>query len=96
MPYGVVNDFTQDTTPGAGDLLAPPAGFSGNEDEYFAVMRERFFGNPGTRTRLLDVAKAYARPTHRSPQIKIDGPYREAAEETLRRLVVWSSDSGRM
>lgn len=40
--YGIYNSALVDTTPGAACAFAPMPGFSGNDNQYRALMRDRY------------------------------------------------------
>lgn len=88
VPYGIVNDAEQDTTPGRSSLFAAPEGFAGDAEAYVAVMRQRF-QNPGARLRMTMVAKQFVSPRDWEAKVTIAGPYTEAAITVMRRIVDW-------
>ncbi|HQU15491.1 MAG: hypothetical protein B7Z66_12255 [Chromatiales bacterium 21-64-14] len=73
-----------ETTPGAGaeHPFAPPAGWTGDESEYLALMRARFL-DMNYRPVLLAWARAYARD---QDSVEFTGPMVNPAKRVLESL----------
>ena len=79
-PSGVVNVAHQDTTPGAGTVFAPPAGFAG---DYKALMRERWRSMEWRQ--LMQATASLARPSRLGDTFT--GPYAKEARQICSALV---------
>ncbi|WP_018949085.1 hypothetical protein [Thioalkalivibrio sp. ALMg11] len=94
LTYGIIDDTVQDTTPGSGCLLAPPADFAGSDEDYREAMREQF-QHPAGRQRM---ALLVYKPSHRmqKPEIVLSGPYEHSARQILSSIRSWlaGSDEG--
>jgi len=85
--YGVIDLSRGDTTPGAGGVLAPPHGWTGEAAAYRAWLRERFREDIGARQQLLVMARWWGDPGR--PPVALEGPYAEEAAAILDDLAVW-------
>lgn len=88
-PVGVFNDTHQDTTPGSGCLMAPPAGFAGEYQEFLKAL----FVDLGARQRLIVLARRQAiGDGFRWPRPTFEGPYAAEARAGLAKIFRWTKD----
>ncbi|WP_018871420.1 hypothetical protein [Thioalkalivibrio sp. ALgr3] len=91
LTFGLIDDTVQDTTPGSGCLLAPPAGFAGSDEDYRKIMREQF-QNPAGRQRIV-LLVGNRSPRLLKPEVVISGPYEHPAREILSSIRSWLAGS---
>ena len=73
--FGAADVSRMDTTPGSGDLLAPPQDWTGDREAYLALMRERY-RCPVFKQRFLFAA-------WHGNRTQITGPFAAEAREIL-------------
>lgn len=56
MPSGSIDLYNHDTNPGGLSVFAPPYGFEGSPDDYYAIMRHRYSRCIGCKQQMALVA----------------------------------------
>lgn len=79
--YGAIDLSHHDTTPGAKSPFAPPAGWSGDESEYLAFLRQRYRQDAGARQHMVVTAWLYEHGA--GIEVEIIGPYRDIARSVM-------------
>lgn len=78
-----------DTTPGATGphaLLAPPAGFTGSEDDYREWIRGRYFNDLQVTQVMYIVAKKVTGNASYGYRVTFNGPYAEVLERIVNKI----------
>lgn len=78
-----------DTTPGCGNVFAPPAEFAGDDEGYASWIRDRFDQDFGFRQYLGLLSRALCKRSTSALQPVLDGPFAERLKLACVNLDNW-------